>query len=205
MARTDSDDDAKGEPQEAAVNEESPDAMASEDEDGYRRTRRQQLRGDDKPAKEEPEKKPLPASGYDSFMEEHWESWLKPVLGLVLLAAGYMGYKWEVLPEYTAGLLLSGGLVAMTVYGTAEPAYNLIRQPRFRMLFFGLCLVWGFAAGFPTVRKAYPRQVLGEATLSDDKKSETVKMKGPYAGPYDVTISGKLESPARRRPPPATS
>lgn len=194
MARTDKNDDAPEEGVKAAPAGAA--GPGSDEDDGYRRTRRQQLRQEEEP-KDKPSKKAdkaKPASGYDAFMDEHWESWLRPVLGLVLLAVGYVAYKWEILPEYTAGLLCGGGLVALTIYGTAEPAYNLIRDRRYQMAFFGLCLVWGFAAGFPTLRKAYPRQVLGETALTDEKKTEVVKLKGPYAGPFDITVSGRLES-----------
>lgn len=170
---------------------------AEPDADGYKPTRRQVARGD-KPADNKSKAAPAgpPPTKYQQFMEQHWESWLSQVLLILVLGAGVIGYKMDLLRESMIGILLSGGLVASAIYMTAIPAYDLIRNTTGRRLFAALVVLWVIAAGYPTLRKGMSRKVLAETVLTEESKSVKLPVAEGQVGPYDVTVSGTIKSDA---------
>ncbi len=190
-------------------NEDSPvenaGAGAQDDEgeanaDGYKPTRRQgrgdMSAGSRAAGKGAAEKKGPPPSAYKQFMDQHWESWLSQVVLIVILGAGVIGYKLEYLREGMVGLVLVGGLLAVAIYGTAGPAYDLIDSKRGRTLFMLLTIVWAAAVGYPALRKAVTRKVLAEAVLTEQNKSVKVPIGENSSGPFDITVSGSLRPEA---------
>ncbi len=182
-----------------APKDETPGAPGTgddEDDFGYRRSRRQKLRGDALPGPGDAADKPMdkPLTAYDAFMQQHWESWLQPVLLIVLCAGGYATFKFQLLSESIIGIILSGILVGSVIYFTALPAFDLIQRKSSRTLFGILVLLWAFSSGYPTLRKSVPKQVLGQVTLTEANKTAKVQITGPSTGPFELTVSGKLKS-----------
>lgn len=194
-------------PINAEDNEPTTSPFVEEEADGYKRTKRaverakkaeaelaqarEELKKQGKlPEKPDPKQ---PKSGFQRFMDDHWESWLGPVLMLVLAAGFIISYKADLLRESAVGLIVSGGIVAYAIYYTAVPAYELIKQQMARRLFALLCIVWVAAAGYPTLRKGLSRDILAETVLTKDSKSEKLAIKGGKTGPFDVTVSGTLK------------
>ncbi|MBL9042139.1 MAG: hypothetical protein JNM83_11085 [Myxococcales bacterium] len=185
MAKRDEQDDLEG---KSAVD------FGPEERDGYRRTRRQVARGD-KPIPEASEDEaPVPKTAYQRFMDDHWEAWLGPVLLLALAGALIVGYRADYIRESMLGMLFAGGLVAMSIYSTAVPAYDLIPSKNGRYAFAALCILWAAAAGYPTLRKSMARTVYGQAVLTEQSKSEKVQLPEGKTGPFDVTVSGTLKT-----------
>lgn len=175
--------------------------QSAEGPDGYRPTRRHVARGgqssDPKGSgKAAPTKKGPPPSKYRQFMDQHWESWLSQVLLIAVLAIGVIGYKLDYLREGMVGLLLAGGLIAVAIYGTAGPAYDLITNKRGRTCFALLTLVWAAAVGYPALRKAVPRKVLAETVLTEQNKSVKLPIGENVTGPFDITVSGSIKPEA---------
>jgi hypothetical protein len=170
---------------------------AEPEADGYMPTRRQVARGD-KPEGGKGKSAPAgpPPTKYQQFMEQHWEGWLSQVLLILLLGAGVIGYKMDLLRESMIGILLSGGLVASAIYVTAIPAYDLIKNSTGRRLFAALVVLWVIAAGYPTLRKGMSRKVLAETVLTEESKTVKLPVAEGQVGPYDVTISGSLKPDA---------
>ncbi len=174
------------------------------DADGYRRTRRQAVREGNKAApskktggrSDEAASKQAPPEGMRGFIEQHWEGWLSQVLLMAIVGAGILGYKMEWLREGTIGLVLVGGMLAVAIYGTAGPTYDLIENKTARTLFAVLAIVWAGAVGYPALRKAVPRKVLGETVLTTSSLSGKVAIGENTTGPYDLTASGTLRPDA---------
>jgi hypothetical protein len=188
-------------------NEPTTSPFVEEEADGYKRTKRaverakkaeaelaqarEELKKQGKLA-EKPDPK-RPKSGFQRFMDDHWESWLGPVLMLVLAAGFIVSYKADLLRESAVGLIVSGGLVAYAIYYTAIPAYELIKNTMARRLFALLCIVWVAAAGYPTLRKGLSRDILAETVLTKESRTEKLPIKGGKTGPFDITVSGTLK------------
>lgn len=184
---------------------------ANEDGDstGYRRTRRQSVRegGKSAPAKgggtsakagdaKAGDAKAEPPSGLRGFVEQHWEGWLSQVLLMAIVGIGVLGYKMEWLREGTIGLVLVGGMLAVAIYGTAAPTYDLIENKTARTLFAVLAIFWAASVGYPALRKAVPRKVLAEAVLTPANLTAKLAVAENGNGPFDVTASGTLRPDA---------
>lgn len=167
------------------------------DRDGYRPTRRQVVRDGSKPASSKTgargsDSKEPPATGLRGFVEQHWEGWLSQVLLMAIVGVGVLGYKLEWLREGTIGLVFVGGLLAIAIYGTAAPTYDLIENKTARTLFAVLAIFWAASVGYPALRKAVPRKVLGEAVLTPASLSAKIAVAENSSGPFDLTASGTL-------------
>ena len=190
-----------------------PGADEEESGDGYKRTRRQVLREDGEPSgakrraggkpggagargKEgkEPARAEVPQSPFQRFMEEHWEGWLSQVLLILVAAGAVVGYKLDMLPESTLGMVMAGGVLAVAIYATALPAYDLIQNKLGRVLYIGLTIAWVAAVGYPTVRKVVPRKVLAQGELTEISKTTKLTVAEGNGGPYDLTVSASLEA-----------
>lgn len=204
--------DKKADPN-AEDNEPTTSPFVEEEADGYKRTKRAVERAKKAEAelaeykKEEAKKlgkdgvkgardakqKDQPKTGFQKFMDDHWEGWLGPVLMLVLAVGFIVSYKMDLLRESAVGVIVAGGLVAYVIYYTALPAYDLIKQPMAKRLFAGLCIVWVAAAGYPTLRKGLGREVLAETVLSKEHLSDKLTIGKGKTGPFDVTVSGTMK------------
>lgn len=167
------------------------------DRDGYRPTRRQVARDTSKPAAAKTgargsDKKEPAETGMRGFVSQHWEGWLSQVLLMAIVGVGVLGYKLEWLREGTIGLVLVGALLAVLIYGTAAPTYDLIENKTARTLFAVLAIFWAASVGYPALRKAVPRKVLGEAVLTPANMTAKIAVAENSSGPFDVTASGTL-------------
>lgn len=192
-------------PEPTETNDRIPGGPNDEaDADGYRRTRRQAVREGNKstPSKKagarggEGSAKPAPPEGVRGFIEQHWEGWLSQVLLMAIVGIGVLGYKLDWVREGTIGLVLVGGMMAVAIYGTAAPTYDLIENKTARTLFAVLAIVWAAAVGYPAMRKAVPRKVLGETVLTTSSLNAKVAIGENATGPYDLTASGTLRPDA---------
>ena len=197
----------------AEDNEPTTSPFVEEEADGYKRTKRAVERAkkaeaelaeykkeeakkqgrDGVPKKGDAKEKEAPKTGFQRFMDDHWESWLGPVLMLVLAAGFIVSYKMDLLRESAVGVILAGGLVAYGIYYTALPAYDLIKNPLGKKLFAALAIVWVAAAGYPTLRKALGREVLADTVLTKDHLTEKLAIGKGKTGPFDVTVSGTIK------------
>lgn len=188
----------------AEDNEPTTSPFVEEEADGYKRTKRaierakkaeaelkEELKKQGKP--EKPDPKAEPKTAFQRFMDEHWESWLGPVLMLVLAGGFIVSYKAGVLREGVVGLIVSGGAVAFIIYYTALPAYDLIKQPMAKRLFALLSIIWVAAAGYPTLRKGMARDVLAETVLTKEHLSDKLTIGKGKTGPFDLTVSGTIK------------
>lgn len=161
-----------------------------EEEDGYRPGRGKQAKAAAPQAGSTrgPERK---ITNFEAFMEAHWESWLRPVLLIVAIGLGVLGYMWHLLPETFTALVLAAGVLIAAIYTTVEPTLQLITNRNQRLLFLALAAVWAFSSGYPALRKVRPAPVLGEAVISEARKPVKVQVQG--GGPYDLVVSGDIK------------
>jgi hypothetical protein len=136
------------------------------------------------------EKKNL--SQFQMWFEEAWEGWIRPLGAILLLAAGYLLYKFDILGERPAGVIAVLAIVLGAVASGALAAWPLARVPGHRALVVTAALLITVAALYPALHAALPSAVLAEATLTPDKLSADLTTGGD--GPYDVTVSGRLKA-----------
>jgi hypothetical protein len=188
--------DNKADPN-AEDNEPTTSPFVEEEADGYKRTKRAIERAkqgrDGVTRKPDAKEKEAPKTGFQRFMDEHWDSWLGPVLMLVLAGGFIISYKMDLLRESAVGVILAGGLVAYAIYYTALPAYDAIRNPLGKRLFAALAILWVAAAGYPTLRKGLGREVLAETVLTKEHLTDKLTIGKGKTGPFDMTVSGAIK------------
>jgi len=191
--------DEETKPEDAETPSRPASLQAEEDDLGYKQTRRQLARGDS-PEKAAPEAAPKEApvrkTAFQNFVDDHWNQWLSQVLMILVLGAFVIGYKMDKLPEASIGLILSGGIVAIAIYSTASPAYDLIHDSTGKKLFALLVVLWVAAAGYPTLRKGIGRTVLASTVLTEDGKPTKLSIAPGNTGPFDLTVSGTVKPTA---------
>src|SRR5881398_2444843 len=108
------------------------------------------------------------ATRFQLWFEDAWEGWIRPLGLLILLAIGYLLYKFDLVNEHVAGLVLVLAVVVGTVVVGALPARGLTRAPWQRALLATLVVVALAGTVYPVVRAAVPGTTLAEARLSAD-------------------------------------
>jgi hypothetical protein len=135
------------------------------------------------------------ASQFQLWFEEAWEGWIRPLGLIVLLAIGYMLYKFDIVGEHTAGIVAVLAIVVGAIVVGALPALPLARVPWQRA---ALATMVAAALGgmvYPAVRAAVPGKQYAEATLTNDKPSVTVTTGA--SGPYELMVSGHFKEAGR--------
>ena len=132
---------------------------------------------------------------FQLWFEEAWEGWIRPLGLIVVLALGYMLYKFDLLSETVMGSFLVLGVILGALGTGILPAFPLTRAPWQRALLVTMALAALVATGYPTLRLVFPGAPLAEATLTQALSTATVT---PSAiGPYDVTVSGHFKDASR--------
>src|SRR3954452_20748975 len=135
------------------------------------------------------------ASQFQLWFEEAWEGWIRPLGLIVLLAIGYMLYKFDIVGEHTAGLLAVLAIVVGAIVVGALPALPLTRAPWHRA---ALATMVAAALGgmvYPAVRAAVPGKMYAEAVLTNDKPSAVLTTGA--SGPYELMVSGHFKEAGR--------
>jgi hypothetical protein len=125
------------------------------------------------------------------WFEEAWEGWIRPLGAIMLLALGYLLYRFDILGERPAGVIAVLAIVVGALATGVLPAWPLARLPWQRGLLATLTLVALAACLYPALHAAAPAASLTEATLSGDKLSTALTT--GRQGPYEVTVSGRLK------------
>ncbi len=162
--------------------------------------------GDEKSGGKADAKKEMPPT-FKLWFEEAWHGWMKPLGLIVVLIGAYFLYDRGVLPEGNAGLVVVALIVGVTIYSVAEQAFPLLARRQQRLALGGFIAVWALAAGYPSLRAAFPTKVLNTAPVTvagcnhwkdaDRKECADPKLVANVAlpegsGPYEVEVSGEL-------------
>jgi uncharacterized membrane protein len=135
------------------------------------------------------------ATRFQLWFEDAWEGWIRPLGLLIVLAIGYLLYKFDLVSERVAGLVLVLAVVAGTIIVGALPARPLTRAPWQRAILATMVLAALAGMVYPVVRAAIPGTTLAEAHLTADKLTATLAT--GQSGPYDVTVSGHFKEAGR--------
>jgi hypothetical protein len=133
------------------------------------------------------------APGWQLWLEEAWEGWLKSVSVILLCALAYILYKFDLISEGRAGLLVVVLIVGGAIYAAASMAWTRLetRPPAWKALFVLMLIFWAAGSGYPALRAALPPQAYAEARLTPQQLS--TRLKAPSNGPYEVVVSGQLK------------
>lgn len=129
------------------------------------------------------------------WFEDAWEGWIRPLGLIVLLAIGYMLYKFDIVGEHTAGIVAVLAIVVGAIVVGALPALPLTRAPWQRAMLAAMVAAALGGMVYPAVRAAVPGRVYAEATLTGDKPSATLTT--GTAGPYELMVSGHFKEAGR--------
>ena len=135
------------------------------------------------------------ATQFQLWFEEAWEGWIRPLGLIVLLAIGYMLYKFDIVSEHTAGIVAVLAIVVGAIVVGALPALPMTQKPWHRA---ALATMVAAALGgmvYPAVRAAVPGKVYAEATLTNEKPSATLTTGS--SGPYELMVSGHFKEAGR--------
>src|SRR4051794_30293344 len=135
------------------------------------------------------------ATRFQLWFEDAWEGWIRPLGLLIVLAIGYLLYKFDLVSEHVAGLVLVLAVVVGTIVVGALPARPLTRAPWQRALLVTLIATALAGMVYPVVRAAVPGATLAEAHLTADKLTATLAT--GKSGPYDVTVIGHFKEAGR--------
>lgn len=154
--------------------------------------------GDETGAETENESGGQRASRFQLWLEEAWEGWLKSVGVIILCAIAYLLYKFDLINEGLAGALLVGIILVGTIASVALPSWEVVRgkPPRQKALYVTMLVAWVVASAYPSLRASLRPAPLGEATVTQE--GQTVTVKTGKSGPYELTVSGRLKARRRR-------
>jgi hypothetical protein len=131
------------------------------------------------------------SSSFQLWFEEAWEGWIRPLGVIFLLILAVVIYKFDLISETVAGVLLALGVIGGTMASGALPAWPLVRKPGERAMFFAMIALWLVGTGYPALRVALPGRVLAEGHLTTQSPSATLKTDSD--GPYALTVSGRFK------------
>jgi len=135
------------------------------------------------------------ATQFQLWFEEAWEGWIRPLGLIVLLAIGYMLYKFDIVSEHTAGIVAVLAIVVGAIVVGALPALPLTRAPWQRGLLATMVAAALGGMVYPAVRAAVPGKLYAETTLTAEKPSATLTTGA--SGPYELMVSGHFKEAGR--------
>ena len=125
------------------------------------------------------------------WFEEAWEGWLKSVGSILLLAAAFALYKFDLVGEGLSGAALVLAVIGGSLGSTALPAWPLVRTSTQKGLFVAVLAVAALATGYPAMRAAVPARALGTAKLTTAQSTVTVHTGSD--GPYELAVGGSFK------------
>lgn len=134
-----------------------------------------------------------PPTRFELWWEEAWEGWISSVIPLVLLAIGYLFYKFDLVSEHFAGVAVVLIIIGGSIISLALPVWSIVRErsPGVRALFITTITVALVATLWPSLRVASPPAPLAETHLGANALTQTVKT--GTTGPYEITVSGHFK------------
>jgi hypothetical protein len=129
------------------------------------------------------------------WFEQAWEGWIRPLGLMILLAIGYLLYKFEIVGEHMAGLVAVLAIVVGAIVVGAMPALPLTRAPWHRALLATMVAAALGGMVYPAVRAAVPGRAYAQAVLTSDKPSVTLTT--GTSGPYELLASGHFKEAGR--------
>ena len=137
-------------------------------------------------------KKPNPnLTQFQVWFEDAWEGWIRPLGAILLLAIGYLLYKWDILTERPAGILAILAVVLGAIGTGLAVAMPLARAPWQRSLLFTMAAAAIAATLYPPLHRALPGATLAEGTLTSAQPKLTLTT--GRAGPYDALVQGHFK------------
>src|SRR6476659_6439976 len=109
------------------------------------------------------------ASEFRLWFEHAWEGWIRPLGAMVLLAIGYMLYKFDIVGEHTAGVIAVLAVVVGAIVIGALPALPLTAKPWHRAALVTMVAAALGGMVYPAVRAAVPGKEYATASLTNDK------------------------------------
>src|SRR5579871_619187 len=107
-----------------------------------------------------------PPPTFKMWLEEAWHGWLKPVGVILLLIGGYFAYDRQILGadrgESTFGIVVVALIVGGTILAAVTPIFQQVTRREHRLLLGLFVVAWAAGAGYPTVRRVFPSQSLGD-------------------------------------------
>jgi hypothetical protein len=136
------------------------------------------------------------ATPFQLWFEEAWEGWIRPLGLIVLLAIGYVLYKFDIVGEHTAGIIAVLAIVVGAIVVGALPALPLTNKPWQRAALAAMVAAALGGMVYPAVRAAVPGKVYAEATLTNEKQSATLTTGS--SGPYELMVAGHFKEAGRQ-------
>ena len=116
---------------------------------------------------------------------------------MILLAIGYLLYKFDIVGEHTAGIVAVLAIVVGAIVVGALPALPLTRAPWQRAMLVGMVAAGLGGMVYPAVRAAVPGKVYAQTVLTSDKPSATLTT--GTSGPYELHRLGPLQGGRAQR------
>ena len=135
------------------------------------------------------------ATQFQLWFEEAWEGWIRPLGLMILLAVGYLLYKFDIVSEHVAGIVAVLAIVVGAIVVGALPALPLTRAPWQRAMLAAMVAAGLGGMVYPAVRAAVPGKVYAQTTLTSDKQSATLTT--GTTGPYELLVSGHFKEAGR--------
>lgn len=132
---------------------------------------------------------------FQIWFEEAWEGWIRPLGAILLLAIGYLLYKFDILKEQPAGVLAVLVVVLGAIGTGLAVALPLARLPWQRSLLFTMVGAALVGTLYLPLHRVLPGATLAEATLTAAQPKATLTT--GRAGPYDLVVSGHFKEAGR--------
>ena len=149
------------------------------------------------------------ATPFQLWFEEAWEGWIRPLGLIVLLAIGYVLYKFDIVSEHVAGVAAVLAIVVGAIVVGALPARPLVQKPWQRALLVAMVAAALGGMVYPSVRAAVPGRLYAEARPdqrqavadADDGRGRPVRADGlgPLQGGRPQRRRGDVQPQSRRQ------